>query len=248
MALYVISDTHIKSEKDPFYVSFLEWIEETIKPDDVFVLAGDIFDLFIGTKTFFNKTYWQFFDILEKKINEGSVVYYIEGNHDFYFSRKKFKNINIYTEKLCLELSGKKFFISHGDTANQKDYSYQILRFFLRTFPVKFLLYLLPGQFVHTIGEKWSQLSRKRNTLQGEFIPVSKVENLRKIYRNFAVDKLLSGYDFVIMGHCHDNDEIEFCIEDRLGQYINVGYPKIHSKYLFWQEGQKKILRKDLNF
>jgi hypothetical protein len=73
------------------------------------------------------------------------------------------------------------------------------------------------------------------------------LQRIRKVYRNYAAERLLQGYDFVVLGHCHDLDEMCFSIGDREGQYINVGYPRIHDTYLIWEPGEPKIRREPLS-
>jgi hypothetical protein len=51
------------------------------------------------------------------------------------------------------------------------------------------------------------------------------------------------GYDYVVMGHCHDLDEMSFKVGERVGQYVNVGYPPVHGSYLSWSPGDEKIMR-----
>jgi hypothetical protein len=48
------------------------------------------------------------------------------------------------------------------------------------------------------------------------------------------------------MGHCHDLDEKTFKIGSRIGQYVNVGYPRVHGSLLSWKEGEEKIGREKL--
>jgi UDP-2,3-diacylglucosamine pyrophosphatase LpxH len=42
----MVSDLHLRSNLQPFYRSFLEFLKEVNQPGDILVLAGDIFDLF----------------------------------------------------------------------------------------------------------------------------------------------------------------------------------------------------------
>jgi hypothetical protein len=69
------------------------------------------------------------------------------------------------------------------------------------------------------------------------------MERLRKIYRSYAAERLAEGYDYVVMGHCHDLDEMSFQIGGRAGQYVNVGFPRVHGSYLSWSPGDEKIMR-----
>ena len=95
-----------------------------------------------------------------------------------------------------------------------------------------------------------SRKSRDSQPVLFAHLPMERQEKLRKIYRNHAADRILEGFDFVIMGHCHDLDEKQFQVAGRVGQYMNVGYPRVHASMLVWDshsvEGESKIYRMKL--
>ena len=135
MKLYIVSDLHIYSAEDPIYRSLLSLIQDVLTSGDILVLAGDIFDLFVGDKQIFKDRYQLFFQALESASRSGAQIHYIEGNHDFQIQRalSKIKGISTHDAEVRLDLLGKKFFISHGDLAHQQDYPYRILRAVFRS-------------------------------------------------------------------------------------------------------------------
>ena len=52
-----------------------------------------------------------------------------------------------------------------------------------------------------------------------------------------------SGFDFVVMGHCHDRDEMTFRLGARSGHYMNIGYPRVHGCYVEWRPGDEQLRR-----
>jgi hypothetical protein len=108
----------------------------------------------------------------------------------------------------------------------------------------------VPGSLVDWIGQRSSRYSRQTKPEVAGMIPTHAkgggLEKLRIIYRSYAAERLAQGYDYVVMGHCHDLDEMTFKIGDRMGQYINVGYPRIHGSFLSWSPGDEKIQREKL--
>ena len=40
--------------------------------------------------------------------------------------------------------------------------------------------------------------------------------------------------------------EMSFVVDGRLGQYVNVGYPRVHGSMLTWSAGEEKIQREPL--
>lgn len=248
MSLLIISDLHIWSPADPLYASLLALLRERAAPGDTVVLAGDIFDSFVGNKKVYVQKYSQFLEELQRAGDRGVHLRYIEGNHDFLLQGafRSISGMKVYTQEFDLELGGKRFFFSHGDTVDRKDYGYLLLRALFRSLVMKLWVMLMPGKWLEKIGESWSQSSRTHKPLLPSDLPLDRRERLRKVYRSYAAERMLEGYDFVVMGHCHDNDEMFFKIGSRQGQYMNVGYPRVHGSFLCWSLGEEKIQREKL--
>jgi hypothetical protein len=111
---------------------------------------------------------------------------------------------------------------------------------------MKLLVMLIPGGWLDSIGRASSKKSRSGKPALAACLPTDRMENLRKIYRSYAAERLSQGYDFVVMGHCHDLDEMHFNVGGRKGQYINVGFPRAHGSFLTWSPGEEKIQREKL--
>ena len=247
MSLLIISDTHIQGTDDPLYASLLNLIKTRAQPEDTVVFAGDLFDHLVS-KSIYIAQYSDFFSALEEGIQKGIRFHYIEGNHDFHLDSafRNLKKVHLHKNDVSLEVGGRKFLIAHGDTVDKKDYGYRVLRAFFRSPVMKFFIYTSPGKWFTKFGEFASNLSRNKKPLLPADFPIEKRENLRKIYRSHAAEKLTLGFDYVVMGHCHDLDEMSFSIGGRIGQYINVGYPRAHGSFLSWSTGDEKIQRERL--
>src|SRR4051812_19466072 len=112
MSLFAVSDLHIWGPDDPLYRSLLALLNERAGAGDVVVLAGDLFDLFIGGKKIFRDRYSEFFEALATAGQRGVEVHYIEGNHDFLLRRAYagIPGLRIHVREVSLELSGRRFF------------------------------------------------------------------------------------------------------------------------------------------
>ena len=84
MRLFVVSDLHIRETHEPCYLSLVHFLNEDVRPGDIVVLAGDLFDLFVGNKSIFIDQYQLFLSALRKACDQGVQIHYIEGNHDFF--------------------------------------------------------------------------------------------------------------------------------------------------------------------
>jgi len=209
------------------------------------VFAGDIFDLMVGSKEIFRQQYNLFFEMLATLGTQGVHLHYIEGNHDFHISGlfSKKPKVQVHLENVSLELDGKRFFVSHGDTANRADRKYLAYRRVMRSVPVHLLAQALPGRLVQKMGSRLSQASRSRGDRLEYCATGEAAERLRAIYRSYAVEKMQEGYDFVVLGHCHDRDEMRFSIGERTAHYMNVGYPPTHRSVVGWVSGSDRLIR-----
>jgi UDP-2,3-diacylglucosamine hydrolase len=248
MPLLAVSDLHIHGPDDPLYGSLLALLRDRATPGDVVVLAGDIFDLFVGDKQVFVRRYSAFLAGLEEAASRGVRIHYIEGNHDFHVrgAFERFPGISVHGDGLSVELGGKRFYFDHGDRADRRDYGYRVLRGFFRSPVMKALVRAVPGTWLDRFGRASSRRSRGSKPALLEDLPRERLDRLRRVYRSYAAEKLAEGYDYVVMGHCHDLDEMSFTIGGRAGQYVNVGYPRAHGSFLSWAPGDPLIQRERL--
>ena len=231
--VFILSDLHIENSKDPMYASFLEVLNTKPTKSDVVVLAGDIFDFWVGNRDIFKNEYAAFLEALKRLKANQVQVYYIEGNHDFHLKSALSPYLNLNHRSIEFKLDDKNFFVAHGDLVNLADVGYLLLRFLFRSPLISFLVKIVPEGFLKKLGEFLSKKSRQYNP---------RIRNsTRTKFRNYAVIKIQKGYDFVALGHCHDDDQMTFKIGDRTGAYANVGFPKVHKTYLYWKEGQSEF-------
>jgi UDP-2,3-diacylglucosamine hydrolase len=247
MRLLVVSDLHIWGPEDPLYHSLLGLVREQAKPGDTLVLAGDVFDLFVGDKKVFLERYSGFFEALTQATAQGVKIHYIEGNHDFLMKRTLARaGVQVYPHDVSIELGGKRFFVGHGDLVDKSDYGYRALRMFFRSPLIRVFVKVAPGEWIDRIGQSSSQRSRAAKPRLPSELPLERIELVRKAFRNYACERMVEGYDYVVLGHCHDLDQMRFSVDGRPGQYVNVGYPRVHGSFLSWSEGDAEIQREPL--
>jgi len=248
MSLFIFSDLHILDANDPIYRSLLTLLNKRVAQGDTVILAGDIFDLFVGNKSLFRERYSEFFNALSLAGDRGVKIHYIEGNHDFLMrgAFKRLSAVSLHAKELSLQFGNQRIFVAHGDTVDRSDYGYRLLRAFFRSFVMRFFILLCPGSWLDRIGRTSSRYSRENKPILVTDFSLEERERIRCLYRSYAAEKLAQGYDFVALGHCHDLDEMQFLIGDRAGQYINVGFPRLHGSILRWDIGSEKIYREPL--
>ena len=235
MKVYFISDLHIQAATDPLYQPLLKIIGQ-LQAGDYLVLAGDIFDLFLGSKRNFSCEYIEFIERVRQASERGVQIHYIEGNHDFLMQAafSRMKNVTVHHSEAVLDLQGRKIYIAHGDLVDRNDYKYRALRAVFRSAPLKVAVSLMPESLAESIGKKLSQHGKTQRPISAERLASPRRDALRQVFRSFAENKIREGFTYVVLGHCHDLDEQEFNNPENTGRYYNLGYPRIHKSYLIW--------------
>jgi UDP-2,3-diacylglucosamine hydrolase len=235
----MFSDLHLREPNEELYQAFLRSLAKIESASHV-VFAGDIFDVFSGENSYFIEKHSRFFDAVSSLRLRGCSSYFIEGNHDMHLSPtvEKRCGAKVLSTELEITLASKRFYIAHGDLVDTDDHAYLRLRKLMRSRPAKAFFKFLPGFLAQGVGIKMSQ---KSQTIRKQSPSKYNSEELRKKYHNFADQKFSQGFDFVLMGHCHDFDEYR-----PLGlqkQYLNSGFPPTHRTYMRWQEGDLFVSR-----
>jgi UDP-2,3-diacylglucosamine hydrolase len=164
--------------------------------DDLFIL-GDFFDFWFAKGAFIYPEFIEIIDSLSNLKDRGIRIHLCEGNHDFfladYFAVEL--GVEIITEWASVNLDGRRVLISHGDTVDESNRKYLLLRRFLRSRFIYKLQRILPVTFLWRIARISSKLSKE--------LPEKSAAALAEKMRAFSLRKFKDGFDAVILGHCH---------------------------------------------
>lgn len=233
--IWVFSDLHLTDPDSSMYRALIEALDEPDSSADAVVFAGDIFELFVGNSPYFTSKNATFFKSLEKLAAKGVALFYIQGNHDFHLETA-FAGLPV--KILDAELILGKIYIAHGDLVDPNDQGYLALRKLFRSNFTRTLAHLLPGAVLKWIGETISRShEQKERDLASD---PAQVPRVRPVYRKFAEEKNSQGFDFVILGHCHDLDDLQ-------PFYFNMGYPPVHRQFLYWSAESNSFKRRDFS-
>ncbi len=229
MLVTILSDLHIQSASDLAYERLLHHIDRAIGAEHHIVLAGDIFEVLTGSGQYYREKYIAFFDLIRAKSAKGVQIHYIEGNHDFDFETLfQGSPIRITSEGISLTVGTHRLWVDHGDTVDSSDVGYLAWRMFTRSLPVQKFANVLPGAVIEMTGKILARTeARKQSDLPETWDP-GRLQSLRLMYRHAADLKFYDGFDWVVMGHCHDLDQHSTSVEGRNCLYLNMGYPKTH--------------------
>jgi UDP-2,3-diacylglucosamine hydrolase len=234
--IYFISDIHLgfgsKQEDIHREKKFIEFLEAAKKDAEIIFIVGDLFDFWFEYRRVVPKGYFNVLSKLNELSKSGICINYMIGNHDClirdYFEKEV--GLNVYRNEIITELSGKKFFIHHGDGLTKNDTGYKILKAILRNRFNQWLFSLAHPDFGMWLGTYSSQKSRNYTT--------KKDYGRNDGMEEFAEKKINAGFDYVIMGHVHKLIKKEI----KHGFYINLGdWIKYYSYAVF--DGEELTLK-----
>ncbi len=198
---YFFSDVHLgmslaKSEriKERRLLAFLDHVATSAER---LVIVGDLFDFWFEYRTVVPRGYTRVLCALSHLRDLGKEIHYVAGNHDFWMRNflADELGIQVHFDALELRLSGKRFFILHGDGVRRGDRTYRLLKRIFRH-PVNIFLYSLLHPDLGIPLAKWvASLSRHR----------ARVAELpdESDYIQLALEKFEQGFDYAIFGHLH---------------------------------------------
>jgi UDP-2,3-diacylglucosamine pyrophosphatase LpxH len=192
----------------------------SIQPEKL-ILNGDIIDVWQFSKRYFPAYHMQVIMEIMQLISLGTKVYYITGNHDEMlrkFAGFHMGNITL-TNKLLLDIDGKKTWIFHGDVF---DVTMKNSRWLAKLGSVGYDLLILINRFVNFIYSKVGKgkISLSKTIKNSVKSAVSFIGNFEQTCAGIAIS---NGYDYVICGHIHQPVIKEIKTEDGTVMYLNSG-------------------------
>lgn len=196
-SLVVVSDIHLHSPDDARGRALLKLLAEVEQGEVAhLVLLGDIFDFCLGSHRFFQKKFAPIGSALEKVVQSGTEVTYIEGNHEFRLMDLPWRGVTVIphgTHYLKLQ-NGMSVQAAHGDMIFSHR-RYKAFRWLVKSWLVTTVASFLPGRWMDGLARKGSEVSRSADQ-----------------YRTIQHDKILGAVDrwleaggahYGIFGHFH---------------------------------------------
>lgn len=214
---FFISDVHlglqsreIENAKERKLVEFLNFAKNNC--NELFI-AGDLFDYWFEYRRVYQKGFFRTLTALQDLSEAGIKVHYFIGNHDFFHNGFFEKEIGLilYQNPSEFRLNNKRFFIGHGDGLVKNDLGYNILKVILRSRFTQFLYSLIHPDIGVTLASHTSKSSRDYTSKKDYGEEDGLFEAAKK--------KIDEGYDFVLFGHLHRKQFLNY----KNGYYINLG-------------------------
>jgi UDP-2,3-diacylglucosamine hydrolase len=219
VSVYFVSDLHISDMQEQKAQVLLRFLV-SLKSDDTLFLNGDVFDLWLGGHSYFTEKFKPLVDQLRNFIRSGGKVHYFEGNHDLHLRNfwQGEVGAKVYEGPEIFMFEDTVIRVEHGDQMDPEDKGYIFLRWFLRTWPLKFIILHLPGFLVAAIGRWASKASRTYTDGKRDEARISEVihTHAQKVYEERPFDALITG-------HVHLRDEFHFQRDGKIIKSFNLG-------------------------
>lgn len=240
--IYFISDAHLglhpreKSfEREKLLV---KWLDSIKSEADELYMMGDIFDFWHEYRKVVPRGFTRFLGKIAEMADNGTKIYYFTGNHDVwvYDYLPAEIGLKVYRKPVVKELNGLKFFLSHGDGLERRDYGYRILKGIFTNKVLQWLFARIHPNFAIALGHRWSRTSRFAKGIVAE--PYKGEDGECQII--YAKEKLKNEhFDFFVIGHRHIPWDIKIGKNSRI---INIGDWIINYTYAVL-DGQELSLR-----
>tara|TARA_E500000331_G_scaffold131806_1_gene128982 strand:- start:1037 stop:1873 length:837 start_codon:yes stop_codon:yes gene_type:complete len=216
--IIVISDVHLgsigsKAKELYFYL-------KSVKPR-MLIMNGDIIDMWQFKKKYWDIYHTKLIRLLLKYMSKGIKVQYITGNHDEELRRFvgfKMSGLEI-SNKLVLDLNGKKTWFFHGDVF---DVTMQHSKWLTRLGGYGYDILILMNHIMNKIlllfkKEKYSFSKKIKGKIK---LAVKFINQFERTIVDIASD---NNYDSVVCGHIHEPCIKEFESKSKKIKYLNSG-------------------------
>lgn len=215
----VVSDVHLGTY-GCHAKEFLNYLQ-SISPK-LLILNGDIIDGWQFSKRYFPISHLQVIKEIMSHVTKGTQVVYITGNHDEMLRRYTDIEMGCFklTDKLVLEIDGKKTWIFHGDVFDRTTKG--SAKLIAKLGGHGYDLLILINRFVNTVLKLFGKekMSFSKKVKNGVKKAVSFINDFEQTAAELAIQE---SYDTVICGHIHQPQQKIIETNNGKVNYLNSG-------------------------
>ena len=165
---YFVSDMHFgsdvfgsSSEREKHFVRWLDSIKAEAK---TLYLLGDIFDFWFEYKKSVPRGFTRFLGKIAEMSDTGTEIHYFTGNHDIWVDDYLpcETGIILHKKPLVTEISGKTFYLAHGDGLGDKSHSFKLIRWVFHNRVCQRLFRLIHPDIGIGLAHIWAKSSRSK--------------------------------------------------------------------------------------
>ncbi len=225
--IYFVSDVHLGApalkDNKAREMLFVKWLGEISGDAAAIYLMGDIFDYWFEYKTVVPRGFTRVLGKLAECTDRGIPVHFFTGNHDVWVFDylPEETGVIVHREAYRIEISGKKFYLAHGDGLDERDKGYLLLKKFFTSKTLQWFYARVHPNVTISLAHRWSKKSRLSKMTDD---PVFNVEE-EGIYK-FAQSVLQTEeVDYFVFGHRHRMADLAIGSHSRfilLGEWIKT--------------------------
>lgn len=205
---YFISDLHLGASYLPDGAAqerrVVRFLESIAGDAAELYLLGDILDYWYEYRTVAPRGYTRFFGTLGRMSDAGTKITWFIGNHDiwlFDYLRDEI-GMEVVDGIKIVEISGKRFFMNHGDGVGKLPPTFRFLRKIFRNHACQKLYAAIHPRWTIPFAHKWSNHSRDFANSIPKFEGEEK-EPLIAFSREYASAHPQEKIDYFVFGHRH---------------------------------------------
>ncbi|MBT8221196.1 MAG: UDP-2,3-diacylglucosamine diphosphatase [Bacteroidia bacterium] len=221
--VYFASDFHlgisVKYSSEEREKQIVSWLDSIKSEADRIYLVGDLFDFWFEYKHVVPRGYIRLLGKLAELSDSGIQLFIFTGNHDMWMFDYLSKELNapLYRTPVIHEISGKKFFIGHGDGLGPGDYGYKMIKKIFANKICQWLFARLHPNFGIALANFFSGRSRGMTRIEEQYLGDD-----REWLWSYANTKSKTvDADYFIFGHRHLPIDVQ--LENKKSRYINLG-------------------------
>lgn len=221
--MYFVSDVHLgapalKNNKDREQ-AFVSLLNEIKRDASHLFLMGDIFDFWFEYKTVVPRGFTRTLGKIAEIADSGVEVHFFTGNHDVWVFDYLPTELGVilHRNEFRTEISGKKFFLAHGDGLDLSDKGYLFLKKMFTSKILQWMFARIHPNLALSLGYRWSKHSRISNGIIGDEFKGTTKEGMYIFAESILREEKV---DYFIFGHRH------VLIDRPIGEssrYINLG-------------------------
>lgn len=206
--IYFASDAHLGNRylSDPLSAEkkLVRWLDSIKKNAKAIYFLGDMFDYWYEYKYVVPRGYVRFLGKVAELSDLGVEIHFFIGNHDIWMFDYLPEEIGakIHQGPLIIDLSGKRFFLAHGDEVGKHKLTFRFLQAMFRNKICQFFYSGIHPRWTFGFAKRWSLSSRKSGL---EKQKQDTTEEKAAYLTSFAKEYLQAHPDinFFIFGHRH---------------------------------------------
>lgn len=207
---------HSSAHREKQIVRWLDSIRHNAK--EIF-LVGDIFDYWFEYNQVIPKGFTRLIGKLGELRDQGIQISFFTGNHDMwmfsYFQEEL--GITIFRSPITRTISGKTFFIGHGDGLGPGDHGYKFIKKVFSNKLCQWAFARIHPNLGVSIMKYWSGKSRHSQRENDTFLGKEREWLVQFAEETIKKEKV----DFFVFGHRHL--PIDYQLSNQTSRYINLG-------------------------